>query len=525
MKTMKAYSYLKKIAFAIALFSTSLLTFTACEDEQDEKEIIIDPRKDYKTPKYVFYFIGDGMGNPQINATEAALFSDNFRLKSSSVGLGEMNIRKFPIAGMQTTHASDRYITGSAASATALATGYKTTIGTISMNDEHTSNYKTMAEMAKTKGMKVGIVSSVSIDHATPACFYAHANTRNWYNYIAAQMDDSGFDYFGGGYAKGNFEKYKDVSTPGKRVPEDFTPVDIEAEMKAAGYTIAKNKTELDAISVGTKCWAYSDQYDGSAALPYEVDRSKEDISLAHFTKRGIELLDSENGFFLMVEAGKVDWACHANDAVSATHDMVAFDDAIGEAIAFYQQHPDETLIVVTGDHECGGLTLGFASTGYETAFTFLDKQETSYEAFTSKVVSNWTEETSFEKALLDAKVHFGLGDETIKETSAQGKEFSLVLTANDVLRLKEAFDRTMGKSDVTITEEIDFVLYGSYYDPFTVTVTHILNQKAGLDWSSYSHSGVPIPVFAMGQGEYLFSGYYDNTDVAKKIIEIADFE
>ena len=107
----------------------------------------------------VFFFIGDGMSTPQINVTEAALNDQEFTLKSASVssnvGIGELNIRKFPIAGMQTTHALDRYITCSAAAATALATGYKTTINTISMNGDRTADYTTMAEMAKTKGMKV----------------------------------------------------------------------------------------------------------------------------------------------------------------------------------------------------------------------------------------------------------------------------------------------------------------------------------------------------------------------------------
>ncbi len=512
---------------ATLLVGLSLLTTSCEETETIEKEVIkevevrdtitLDPMKDYKTPKYVFLFIGDGMSNAQINLAEAAMGDGDIQLKSGNVELGALNIRQLPVSGMQTTYAEDRYITGSAASATALATGFKTTVGTISKNGEDTKELKTMAEMAKEKGMKVGIVSSVSIDHATPACFYAHSETRSYYNYIAAQMDDSGFDYFGGGYALGNFDKYKDVSTPGKRVPKDFTPVDVEADMKAAGYTIAKNKTELNAVLKGTKCWAYSDQYDGSGALPYDVERTDSDISLADFTKRGIELLDNESGFFLMVEGGKIDWACHGNDAVATTFDMIAFDKAIGEALAFYDAHPDETLIVVTGDHECGGLSLGFANTGYETAFDLLKYQTCSFEVFTALwyAKADAGEINSFQDALALAKTNFGLGNAELHA--------DLALSEYELQLLEEAFNRSYGVKGTRPGEEA-YTLFGGY-DPFTVTITHVLNHKAGIDWATYSHTGSPIPVFAKGAGELNFSGYYDNTDVAKKIMKIADLK
>ena len=408
-----------------------------------------------------------------------------------------MNLQHFPVAGMATTHAEDRYITGSAAAATALATGHKTTIGTIAKNADRSQNLKSMAKMAKEKGMKVGIVSSVSIDHATPACFYANADSRGEYYNIASQMDESGFDYFGGGYAKGDF------ASKG--------PGDVDIQMQNAGYTIVDNLAALRGVQPGQKCWAYTD-YDRDGALFYEIDRMGTDhISLAQFTEEGVRLLDNPNGFFMMIEGGKVDWACHANDVVSATHDMVAFDDAIGIALDFYNQHPDETLIVVTGDHECGGLSLGYAGTAYETAFQLLKHQDTSYLEFT-KVVDAWkgTGKT-FAEALEDVKDRFGLGDETIDPL--------LELSNYERDQLEEAFEASMDPGFVRDTEE-KYLKYGPYYDPFTVTVTHILNQKAGISWTSYSHTGVPVPVYTMGAGADSFSGSYDNTDIAKKIIE-----
>lgn len=487
----------------VVLFS--VVIFAACSDDNDSST---KPNEmpDYKTPKYIFLFIGDGVGSPQINVTEAALNDPNFKKsKSMKVGLGEMAIRDFPVAGMSTTYAEDRYITGSAASATALATGQKTTVNTISMTGNHSGNIKTMAEMARDKGMKVGIVSSVSIDHATPACFYSHSDHRGKYNYIAYQMSTSNFDYFGGGYAKGAFQKYVDRADD---------PKDIVASMQGAGYTITTNRAELNAVQPGTKCWAYT-EYDGDGALNYELDRTSEEISLAEFTQKGIELLDNDNGFFLMVEGGKVDWACHANDVVSAAHDMIAFDNAVAAAIDFYNQHPDETLIVVTGDHECGGLTLGFAATAYESAFDLLKYQNTSYQFFTEKVLG-WADagNVSFEQALQHIEDDFGLGN----------IDKGLVLSEYELGLLEDAFNASMSGNVNRENEDI-YLKYGPYYDPLTVTVTHILNQKAGIDWTSYSHTGVPVPVFALGQGQFEFSGYYDNTDVAKKIIKIGDLD
>lgn len=470
------------------LFTLALSAFMLFSCNDDDTKVVPNTVNDYMTPKYVFLFIGDGMATPQINITE-----------STNNGMN-LNMSKFPVAGMCTTHAEDRYITGSAASATALATGQKTTIGTISKTGDHSQNIKTMAEMAKEKGMRVGIVSSVSIDHATPACFYAHDDSRGNYYNIAAQMATSNFDYFGGGYAKGNF------ASKG--------PADIIPKMENAGYSIATTRKDLEKVKPGTKCWAYNHTTDGAGALVYEIDRPSSHLSLAEFTKKGIELLDNEDGFFMMVEAGKVDWACHANDAVSAAKDMEAFDKAIGEAIDFYNEHPKETIIIVTGDHECGGLTLGYAATGYETAFNLLKNQKLSYDEFSAKV-RNWKESESvnFTMALDSISRYFGLGNASL---NAQ-----LAISDYERERLEDAFNKSINSIAAGSTEE-EKVIYGGY-DALTVTVTHILNNKAGLDWTSYKHTGIPVPVFALGQGQYEFNGYYDNTDVAKKIMKIAN--
>lgn len=474
-----------------------------------------------KTPKYIFLFIGDGMGSPQINVTEAVLGMGNINRNDSlkiskamaSINPGQLNMSLFPVAGYATTYADDRYITGSAAAATALACGQKTSIGTIAKTSDQSANIETMAEMAKEKGMSVGIVSSVSIDHATPACFYAHEDSRSNYYNIAAQMATSGFDYFGGGGAKGNTASKRGSNT------------DIEDIMQDSGYTIVTTRSELNALSAGTKTWAYSANVDRDCALPYQMDMVSSDISLAEFTQAGIDLMeDDPDGFFMMVEAGKVDWACHANDAVTSILDMLAFDEAIGKALEFYNQHPDSTLIIVTGDHECGGLSIGFGGTEYENAFDILQYQTMSYQTFTEKIqalaADTGADSITLSMAMDSVAKYFGLGDASLNS--------SLALTAYDSTLLAAAYAETWDPNYSGFSysgQPADFLSYGPYYDPFTVTVTHILNQKAGLAWTSYYHTAVPVPVLAIGQGAHEFQGSYDNTDVALKIISVGDLD
>ncbi len=513
---MKTITFLK-YAFLIAIALPIAFATSCSEDENTIVETIdtvvvteteiVEVLEKYNTPKYIFYFIGDGMSSPQINLAEVALKSENFKRSSKKAEfLGSLNLRKFPVTGMQTTHAEDRYITGSAASATAMATGYKTKIGYVGVDGEG-KNLKTMAEMAKEKGMKVGIVSSVSIDHATPACFYAHTDSRNKYDEIDEDLVKSGFDYFAGGgvrYNKynGTIDEFKEAATA-----NGYTYVNTKAAFDALNAESGKTIATLKRFATNTS--------DG-CALPYVMDldeiKSEDDkITLTDFTRKGIEVLDNDKGFFMMVEGGKIDWACHANDAVAATHNTVEFDLAIAEAIEFYEEHPEETLIVVTGDHECGGLTLGYAATGYNTTFDLLDQQKVSYNSFAT-TVSAWEKTKTFESALEDVKTNFGLGNE------------GLELSEYETGLLKTAFDKSIGVDenydDDNLTDE-EKRIYGGY-DPFTVTVIHTLNNKAGIDFTSYKHTATPVPVFAMGQGQYEFNGYYDNTDIAKRIIKIA---
>ncbi len=464
-------------------------------------------------PKYVFYFIGDGMASVQIHAAEAYLAA--LQVKDDETGGQKAKLlamSHLPVQGMSTTFANNRLITGSAAAGTALACGMKTNIGVISMNPDATRPYTSIAELAKAKGMKVGIVSSVSIDHATPAVFYAHQPSRKNYHEIAMELANSNFDYFAGG-------GFHDDETGAGNAIETA---------QANGFTYVTTREALAAVAPGTRTLATNHTLMGGAALAYELDRPEDHLSLAEFTAEGIRLLDNPNGFFMMVEGGKIDWACHANDARAAIDDTIAFDNAIREAMNFYMLHPQETLIVVTADHECGGQTIGFAGTAYDTFFEILAKQQYSYEVFNEYFLAPYI--AAHNPAPADGAAHssapadidaemwtmiyniFGLDGAGF--TPDEGDD----LSEYQKERLEAAFDKTMSGESVNSAEE-DWLLYG-YYEPLTVTLTHILNQKAGIAWTSYSHTGVPVPVLAMGVNDILFDGFYDNTDVANKIAE-----
>ncbi|AMK10706.1 alkaline phosphatase [Pseudodesulfovibrio indicus] len=439
-----------------------------------------------KDAKYVFFFIGDGMGLPQRAATAAYTGK-------------KLAIDAMPAQGVTSTFANDRFITGSAASATALATGVKTNINYIGV-DPQFKPVKNLSEMAKERGMKVGIVSSVSIDHATPAAFYAHVKTRKMYHEIGFAMADSGFDFFAGGGL---------VDPTGKKSKAPLG--DAYKQAQAKGYKLVNNKKDFMALTPADgKVVAWNAWLQDGEALPYVMDMTKDDITLPEFTKKAIEMLDNDKGFFLMVEGGKIDWACHANDATASILNTVSFDESVLEAIAFYEKHPDETLIVVTGDHECGGLTLGFAGTKYDTDFKVLSAQKVSFQKFTDEILAAFKKEGGdFEAMKPVITANFGLKFE------GDPKKDTLVLADFQVAELKEAFARSMASGK---PEGSEYLLYGSY-DPLSVTLTHLLNQKAGLAWTSYSHTGVPVSTSAMGVGAEAFNGSYDNVDVATKIM------
>lgn len=487
------------------------------------------PEAAVNTPKYIFLFIGDGMSYPQIQSTNyylSALANGTSMGGDGAVLQHEdaLSFLDFPVAGSAQTYDSTSFCPDSASTATSLSTGHKTYSGTINMDETGTVAYETISEKLKDqKDYKIGVVSSVNLNHATPAAFYCHQVSRSNYYDIGLEMIDSNFDYFAGGAL---------LQPTGKE--EDQT--DLYTLAAEAGYTVAKTQAEAEAVTADTgKVILVDEHLADDDSMPYELDRTDDMWSLADYVEKGIEVLDNDNGFFMMVEGGKIDWACHANDAGSTMHDTQALSDAVDKAVEFYNQHPDETLILVTGDHETGGLTIGYAGTNYDTFLQNLANQKISYAKFDSDYVAAYKENnTSFEDVLVDVQNLFGLtteaaagqeGEDGVTTDSADSHPTgvtsgSLVMTDYELQKLRDAYDLTMTKTEDTELSQEEYVLYGSY-EPLSVTITHILNNKSGISFTSYSHTGLPVAVFAMGAGQELFEGYYDNTQVYFNLAEL----
>jgi alkaline phosphatase len=441
--------------------------------------------------KYVFFFVGDGMAMPQVNAAE--IFKN--ASVNSDIKVSRLSFTQFPISGLTTTYDAGSFITDSASAMTAMMTGHKTLSGVINMDTRKIEKYKTVAEYAKEKGYKVGVVSSVSLDHATPAATYAKVASRGEMYNIDVQLTQSSFDYFGGG----------GLTQKGKK-EGDADALDLA---RKNGFTVVSDKAAFEALKPGGgKVLAHNGVLQDESALSYEMDRADSDLSLADYTRKGIELLDNPKGFFMVVEGGKIDWACHANDASAAIKDTLALDDAVVQAVKFADTHPNETLIVVTGDHETGGMTIGFSGTKYSTFFNKIALQKGSYLAFNGEVLKPYKKSHDKDNArlvdiLADVEKYFGLKYGDLNEAD---KEL-----------LDRAFRRSLGGEVQRVAQENMYNLYGDY-EPFTIALTHILNQQAGIGWTSYSHTGVPVATFARGVGQALFAGYYDNTDIFRKL-------
>ena len=490
-----------------------------------------------KTPKYIFLFIGDGMSYPQIQLTNYFVSASQGENGGSVTVDGEeksilssknqLTMMSFPIAGSAQTYDSTSFAPDSASTATSIATGKKTWSGSINVSEDFSEKYETIAEkLKKQKDYKIGILSSVNLNHATPAAFYAHQESRNSYYEIGLELIDSNFDYFAGGGLK-------------KTTGEEGDKEDLYTLAEKAGYKVVKTQAEAEALTAEDgKAIVIDEHLADSDAMAYELDRQDDEWGLADYVEKGIEVLDNDNGFFMMVEGGKVDWACHANDAASTIADTIALDNAVEKAVKFYAEHPDETLILVTGDHETGGLTIGFAGTDYDTFLKNFENQKISYAKYDSDYVAAYKEnKTDFDTVMQDVTELFGLAapqDET--EVATQQKDSAdlhpesendgaLEMTAYEYEQLKQAYETTMSRTgEEEEYGQEEYVKYGSY-EPLTVTITHILNNKSGINFGSYAHTGLPVEVLVKGVGAETFDGYYDNTDIYNRMAELTGVE
>ena len=536
----------KRAAVLLLAGAMTASVFTGCGGQQEAKTdtVSTETNSQEKTaeentiaetadaPKYVFLFIGDGMSYPQIQLTNYFLnASQNMNKGTATVKDEEKTIldsknqlvmMDFPVAGSARTYDSTSFAPDSASTATSIATGNKTWSGSINVSENFQEKYETVAEKLKEQqNYKIGVVSSVNLNHATPAAFYAHQESRNNYYEIGLELIDSGFDYFAGGGLK-------------KTTGSEGDKEDLYVLAEKAGYNVIKTQAEAEKLtSEDGKAIIIDEHLADSDAMAYEIDRQEGEWALADYVEKGIEVLDNDNGFFMMVEGGKIDWACHANDAASTITDTVALDNAVEKAVEFYNEHPDETLIIVTGDHETGGLTIGFAGTDYDTFLKNFENQKISYAKYDEDYVKQYKEnKTDFDTVMKDITELFGLqvpngaNEDTQQKDSADlhpesEGEGALVMTEYEYEQLKSAYETTMARTgeEEEFGQE-EYIKYGSY-EPLTVTITHILNNKSGINFGSYAHTGLPVEVLVQGAGAEKFDGYYDNTDIYNTMAEL----
>lgn len=446
--------------------------------------------------KYVFYFIGDGMGLNQVNATEMYLGE-----KDGRIGVEPLTFASFPVAGMATSFSATNSVTDSSAGGTALATGSKTYNGAIGMDVEK-NVLQSVAVKAKKAGRRVGITTSVSVDHATPAAFYAHQPNRNMYYEIALDLPKAGFDFYAGaGFLKPT------TTFDGKDAPSIY-PI-----IEEAGYTIARGLDEYEAkAATADKMVLIQEEdaptYPGSLSLA--IDRQEGDLSLAEITESAISFLTKgkgNKGFFLMVEGGQIDWACHSNDAASMVNEVQDLDEAVEVAYEFYKKHPKETLIVITADHETGGLGLGTSS--YTLNLKALDCQKGSVGTL-SRAITDLRKAKGKDASWEDAKAIL---------SAEMGFWTELPLTWEQERTLRDEFETSFKKNKVVFEES----LYAKT-EPLAAAAKNIMSQIAHLGWTTGGHSAEYVPVYAVGAGSKLFSGKMDNTDIPKRIAEAAGY-
>ena len=454
--------------------------------------IIVSACSQSPKAKYVFLFIGDGMGMSQVYATQMYLQADQDTNN-------DLLMPNFPYNSTMTTYSANTFITCSSAAATAMSTGYKTNNGVLGKSADLSVNYETFSVKAKNNGFKVGILSNVNIDHATPAGFYAHQDSRNMYYEISMELPNYNIDYFGGGgfhYPKGKEENQPDAYE--NAIEKGYKIINTKKDFNRLG------KTDSKIFAINPDIYSQGDMY-------WEIDREENSLSLADFTKKGIEVIDNSKGFFMMVEGGKIDWAGHANDAASLIHEVIGFDDAIKVAYEFYKAKPNETLIVVTADHETGSM---FNGINYSIKPELLAHQKISKQEFSRIIETTIAEnpKVSFEETLALIENYFGLGNE----------DKGLALSDNEKEFLQNAYKNEI-TNKITIDPDADYLKKNTVYTIAEASI-HILNTKAGIGWGSHDHSGTPVPVFVIGKGQEEFTKQFDNTELSKKIGSIMGF-
>lgn len=436
--------------------------------------------------KYVFYFIGDGMGMGPVMAAETY---NREVLKNDK----PLTMMQFPTLSWCMTYSANSPVTDSAAAGTALATGSKTKNSMLGMNPD-TIAVESIAKKFHDLGYGVGIVTSVPPDDATPGAFYAHVPNRSKHYEIGKQAAASGYEFIAGSGLRGTTDK-------------NGNPTDLLDVIADNGVQMIYGADEISRIDSRRVIMVNSKDFP-IWNIGYTIDSVPGTLTLPLMTETCLSHLEKNtpDRFFMMVEGGNIDYALHANDGGGAIFEILNFDEAIKLAFNFYLAHPDETLIVVTADHDTGGMALGNTKIKYKAPLEFFSHQRLSKEEFSTyckSLVKNrrayrWEDMKEY------LSENFGLFDHIPVSEAQEAK-------------LKEMFEAAI----VMRNSEDQKTLYANF-NSFAVEVFRMVNDAAGIGFTTMSHTGNPVPVFAVGVGADKFTRLNNNCGLPKLILEAA---
>ena len=413
----------------------------------------------------VIIMIGDGMGPSHFGA--AWLFSN--RVLNRDLNMSAL--MKAGHTAYLVNDTADAIVTESAAAAGQIATGQRMTARAISMAADGKTPVRTIMEMAKARGMATGLVTTSGITDATPAAFAAHLANRADEGSAAEQELALGVDVLMGGRR----QFFLPESAGGKR--KDGR--NLIEEAGKAGYAVALNADELRAAPSGRVLGLFN-----MGNMSYEIDRmGSGEPSLAEMTDKTLGILARERkGFLAMIEGGRIDHAAHANDAPAMIRDTLAFDEAVGVAMDFVKKHPD-TLLIVTADHETGGLAL----IGHS-------KESKNYVGIDLAAIAKVS--GSFQ-VIVDQ-----LGDKPSAER------------VKDVVRQVLAVELTDAEAATVANDTLKKLDPYNYSTDTVHSLAFVLRPYLRVGWGSQTHTASPLLLFGSGPGARQIGGLMHNTEV-----------